>query len=100
MPLTPPLTNLYIHKNRFGFYAGFNAFVDAGSKVLIGALIRWAAVFLNWAAECLRALKNWLLAYFNHWYMHIVFAENRAQHTRRCGNGLKSYRPACCQARS
>ena len=82
------------------FYAGFNAFEAAGWKVLIGALIHWAGIFLDWAAECLRALNNWLLAYFSHWYMHLVFAKNRAQHARRCGNGLKSCWPACCQARS
>ena len=63
MPLTPPLTNLAIHKNSFGFYAGFNAFVAVGSKILIGTLILWAAVFPDRAAEVLRALNNWLLTY-------------------------------------
>ena len=73
MPLTPPLTNLSIHKNSFGFYAGFNAFVAVGSKILIGTLILWAAVFPDRAAEVLRALNNWLLTYFGHWYMYVVF---------------------------
>ena len=73
MPLTPPLTNLSIHTNRDGFYGGFNAFVAAGSKILIGALILWAAVFPEKASDVLRTLNNWLLAYFGHWYMYVVF---------------------------
>ena len=42
MPLTPPLTNLSIHKNSFGFYAGFNAFVAVGSNIYQGRDIREA----------------------------------------------------------
>ena len=45
MALPPPITALPIHTRADGFYAGFNHFVAVGSKVLIGLLIIWAAIF-------------------------------------------------------
>ena len=51
MPLTPPITNLPITTERSGFYTGFNRFVAFGSKVLIGLLILWAAVFPEQAGD-------------------------------------------------
>ena len=73
MPLPPPITALPIHTRADGFYAGFNHFVAVGSKVLIGLLIIWAAVFPEQAGAALSALNNWLLAHFGHWYMYVVF---------------------------
>ena len=73
MPLPPPITALPIHTRADGFYEGFNHFVAIGSKVLIGLLIIWAAVFPEQAGAALSALNNWLLAHFGHWYMYVVF---------------------------
>ena len=73
MPLPPPITALPIETQRAGFYQGFNQFVAVGSKVLIGLLIIWAAVFLDQASAFLSALNSWLLAHFGHWYMYVVF---------------------------
>lgn len=73
MPLPPPITNLNIHTRSDGFYAGFNHFVAVGSKVLIGILILWAAVFPDQAGATLSALNTWLTAHFGHWYMYVIF---------------------------
>ena len=73
MPLAPPLTTLPIETRQSGFYQGFNQFVAIGSKVLIGLLIIWAAVFPEQAGAFLSALNSWLLAHFGHWYMYVVF---------------------------
>ncbi|HCV87910.1 MAG TPA: transporter, partial [Alphaproteobacteria bacterium] len=73
MPLAPPLTTLPITTRPSGFYQGFNQFVAIGSKVLIGLLIIWAAVFPDQAGAVLSALNSWLLAHFGHWYMYVVF---------------------------
>ena len=73
MALPPPITNLNIDTRTDGFYAGFNHFVAVGSKVLIGILIIWAAVFPEQAGAALSALNSWLLAHFGHWYMYVVF---------------------------
>lgn len=73
MALPPPITNLNIDTRTDGFYAGFNHFVAVGSKVLIGLLIIWAAMFPEQAGAALSALNSWLLAHFGHWYMYVVF---------------------------
>ena len=73
MPLTPPITSLPISTERSGFYTGFNRFVAFGSKVLIGLLIMWAAVFPDQAGAALSQLNSWLLGHFGHWYMYVVF---------------------------
>ena len=73
MPLAPPLTSLAIETHRTGFYQGFNRSVAVGSKILIGMLIIWAAVFPDQAGAFLSALNSWLLAHFGHWYMYVVF---------------------------
>ena len=73
MPLTPPITNLPITTERSGFYTGFNRFVAFESKVLIGLLILWAAVFPEQAGAALSQLNSWLLGHFGHWYMYVVF---------------------------
>ena len=51
MPLPPPITALPIHTRADGFYQGFNQFFAVGSKILIGLLIIWAAVFPKQAGE-------------------------------------------------
>ena len=73
MALPPPITNLNIDTRTDGFYAGFNHSVAVGSKVLIGLLIIWAAMFPEQAGAALSALNSWLLAHFGHWYMYVVF---------------------------
>ena len=73
MALPPPITNLNIDTRTDGFYAGFNHFVAVGSKVLIGILIIWAAVFPEQAGAALSALNSWLLAHFGDWYTYVVF---------------------------
>ena len=72
MPLAPPLTTLPINTRPSGFYQGFNQFVAIGSKVLIGLLIIWAAVFPDQAGAVLSALNSWLLAHFGHWYIYML----------------------------
>lgn len=73
MPLTPPLRALDIKTDASGFYTGFNSFVAIGSKVLIGLLILWAAVFPEEAGAALSSLNSFLGAHFGHWYMYVVF---------------------------
>ena len=85
MPLTPPITNLPIDTERSGFYAGFNRFVAFGSKVLIGLLILWAAVFPEQAGTALSRLNSWLLGHFGHWYMYVVFSTSLSVSRWHCG---------------
>ena len=46
MSIKPPITDLPIETDSSGFYEGFNKIVALVSKILIGLLILWAAVFL------------------------------------------------------
>ena len=73
MSISPPLSALHIKTSQTGFYNGFNTVVAIGSKCLIGLLILWAAVFPEQAGAVLSALNNFLLDYFGHWYMYVVF---------------------------
>ena len=73
MSLAPPITTLSILTGKADFYAGFNQFVAIGSKVLIGLLILWAAVFPDQAEVILPALNNWWRTYFGHWNMYVAF---------------------------
>ena len=66
MALPPPITALPIHTRADGFYAGFNHFVAVGSKVLIGLLTIWAAIFPEQAGAALSALNNLLRAHCGH----------------------------------
>ena len=45
MSISPPLTGLPIATEDNGFYRGFNRMAALGSKVLIGLLILWAAIW-------------------------------------------------------
>ena len=58
MPLPPPITALPIHTRADGFYQGFNHFVAVGSKILIGLMIIWAAVFPEQAGAAFSAINT------------------------------------------
>ena len=73
MALSPPLKHLNIETDQTGFYKGFNTFVTLGSKILIGVLILWAAVWPDKAGQILQSVNSWLLGHFGHWYMYVVF---------------------------
>lgn len=73
MPLSPALKTLTIPTDDSGFYSGFNTFVTVGSKLLIGLLIIWAAVWSDEAGAILKTINGVLLTYFGHWYMYVIF---------------------------
>ena len=54
MSIKPPITDLPIETDSSGFYDGFNKIVALGSKILIGLLILWAAVFPDTAGNVLK----------------------------------------------
>lgn len=64
MALRPPMTDLPIAIHDAGFYDGFNRTVAIGSKVLVGLLILWAAVFPEQAASVLASINSGLMANF------------------------------------
>ncbi|MFQ8433926.1 BCCT family transporter [Amaricoccus sp. W119] len=70
MALRPPMTDLPIAIHDAGFYDGFNRTVAIGSKVLVGVLILWAAVFPEQAAEVLAGINSGLMANFGTWYIY------------------------------
>ncbi|MCB5197927.1 BCCT family transporter [Loktanella sp. TSTF-M6] len=72
MPLKPPLTDLDIQTADNGFYEGFNTIVSVGSKVLIGVLIVWAAVWSIQAGEILSNIRSTIDANTGPWYMYAV----------------------------
>jgi choline/carnitine/betaine transport len=53
-----------------GFYQGFNRVVVVGSKLLILALICWAALWPEKAGAVLSALQNWSTSVFGGWYIY------------------------------
>ena len=73
MALSPPLKQLFIETDQTGFYSGFNTFFTLGSKILIGVLILWAAVWPDTAGQILQSVNTLLLSHFGHWYMYVVF---------------------------
>lgn len=73
MALSPPITELTIKTDTAGFYQGFNTYVTVGAKCLIGMLILWAAVWSDQAGAVLKTFNGFLLDYFGHWYMYVVF---------------------------
>lgn len=64
MAIKPPLRDLPINTASSGFYEGFNTIVTVGSKLLVGLLIIWAAVFPERAGAALSALNGFLLGAF------------------------------------
>lgn len=72
MAMKPPLKELPIETASGGFYEGFNTFVTVGSKVLIGLLIIWAAVFSEAAGNALNAIRATIDANTGAWYMYAM----------------------------
>ena len=72
MAMKPPLTDLPIETAEGGFYEGFNTFVTVGSKVLIGLLIIWAAVWSEAAGKALNAIRGAIDANTGAWYMYAM----------------------------
>jgi choline-glycine betaine transporter len=72
MAMKPPLRDLPIETASDGFYEGFNTFVTVGSKVLIGLLIIWAAVWSESAGDVLNAVRATIDANTGAWYMYVM----------------------------
>jgi choline/carnitine/betaine transport len=70
--MKPPLRDLPIETASDGFYEGFNTFVTVGSKVLIGLLIIWAAVWSESAGDVLNAVRATIDANTGAWYMYVM----------------------------
>ena len=61
---------LRIKRSEAGFYEGFNLVVTLSSKLLIGALVIWAALFSDQAGDFLLGIRQWSFATFGAWYIH------------------------------
>ena len=72
MAIKPPLTNLPIETAENGFYTGFNQIVAVGSKILIGLLILWAAVWSEQAGNVLKSIRAAVDANTGTWYMYVM----------------------------
>lgn len=72
MAIKPALTKLDIETSQSGFYDGFNKFVTIGGKLIIAALVIWAAVFSEQAGKILEGIKVWSFANFGAWYIYVM----------------------------
>ena len=72
MSIKPPLTDLPIETASDGFYVGFNKIVAVGSKILIGLLILWAAVWSEQAGNVLKSIRAAVDANTGAWYMYVM----------------------------
>jgi len=72
MAIKPPLTDLPIETADDGFYVGFNKIVAVGSKILIGLLILWAAVWSEQAGNVLKSIRAAVDANTGAWYMYVM----------------------------
>lgn len=72
MSSTSPSTRLNINTATSGFYSGFNKTVAIGSKLVIGALVIWAAIFPSQASEVLNSMMNAMLSNFGVWYLYVM----------------------------
>ena len=72
MAIKPPLRSLPIDTAESGFYTGFNQIVAVGSKILIGALILWAAVWSEQAGNVLKSIRSAVDANTGAWYMYVM----------------------------
>ncbi len=72
MALKPPLTELAINTEEQGFYSGFSKVVALGSKLFIGLLIVWAAVFSESAGAVLNSIRDFISANTGTWYMWVM----------------------------
>lgn len=68
----PDLDQLQIDTSKTGFYKGFNKTVTLSSKIIIAALVIWAAVFPDQAGDVLGETKVWSFAHFGAWYIYVV----------------------------
>lgn len=72
MSIKPPMTELPIETASDGFYVGFNKIVAVGSKILIGLLILWAAVWSEQAGNVLKSIRAAVDANTGAWYMYVM----------------------------
>lgn len=72
MIIKPLLKNIQIELAEAGFYKGLNKFITICSKVLITALVLWAAISPDHALSILQALNTALLNAFNVYYLYVV----------------------------
>ena len=72
MAIQPPLTDLDIKTEDTGFYEGFSKFVTLGSKISLGLLIIWAAVWSEQAGNVLNNIKGFISANTGAWYMYVM----------------------------
>ena len=72
MAIKPPLTDLPIETADGGFYEGFNKMVAIGSKVAIGLLVLWAAVWSDQAGAVLKSIRSTIDANTGAWYMYVM----------------------------
>jgi choline/carnitine/betaine transport len=63
---------LVITRSDSGFYEGFNTTVTVSSKILIGLLVIWAAVFPDEAGDFLSEIRDWSFAVFGAWYIYTM----------------------------
>jgi len=70
--MTTKNNELVIKISDKGFYTGFNPIVALGSKILIGVLILWAALFPEQANTFFQKTKDFVNASFGWWYMYVV----------------------------
>lgn len=71
--MTSSPKTLNIKTSSTGFYTGFNKTVAIGSKLIIGALVIWAAIYPTQASGVLNSLMNSMLSNFGAWYMYVMF---------------------------
>ncbi len=72
MIIKPLIKNIQIELAEIGFYKGLNKFITICSKVLITALVLWAAISPDHALSILQALNTALLNAFNVYYLYVV----------------------------
>ncbi|SDP83428.1 BCCT family transporter [Desulforhopalus singaporensis] len=72
MALKPPVTDLNIKVSREGFYAGFSKGTTIGSKIIISALVLWAAFFSEQAGALLLKIRGWSFESFGPWYIYAM----------------------------
>ncbi len=72
MAISSPVTNLNITVSEKGFYKGFSPIVTIGSKILVGLLVLWAALFSEQAGAFLLKIRGWSFETFGPWYIYAM----------------------------
>ncbi len=72
LSIRPLFKNIQIDLAKSGFYKGLNRFIAISSKVLITALVLWAAIFPDQALAVLSTVNDALLNTFNAYYIYVV----------------------------